>query len=45
MSSSFGDGDRGEAAAEELAEMQAIHLPMKKWYISADAPSEYTAVS
>ena len=45
MSSSFGDGDRGEAAAEELAEMQAIHLPMEKWYISADAPSEYTAVS
>ena len=44
MSSSFGDGDRGEAAAEELAEMQATHLPMKRWYLTADAPAEHTAV-
>jgi len=43
--SSFGDGERGEAEAEKLAEMQAMHLPMKKWFASDDAPAQYKEVS
>jgi hypothetical protein len=32
MAQVFGDGDRGEAEAERLAEIEHMYLPMKKWY-------------
>lgn len=32
--STFGDGERGEAEGERLAEMEMMHLPMKKWFLN-----------
>lgn len=39
MAHNFGDGDRGEAEAERQAEMEQMHVPMKKWY--AECELEY----
>ena len=44
MSSAYGDGDRGEAEAERLAEIQLMHPDLKKWYNSDQAPAEHKTV-